>query len=153
MKNANYKVKDISEEGMKRFFKAHPNLEKPILFANPSYVFFDRKRKQPHGAGHVPLTSDISIAVDDRYIPLGGVLLAAVPVLNQKGRFSHHEYKILLAQDLGGAIRGSGHIDVYYGKGTMGRRKAMAMHHYGQLWLLLPKKTTKTEGRVTMLNQ
>lgn len=151
VKNATYKVKDITEEGMKRFFREYPDLEESILFTNPSYVFFDRKRKLPHGAGHVPLTGDVSIAVDDKYIPLGSVLLAAIPVLDNKRRFSHHEYKILLAQDLGGAIRGSGRVDLYFGKGTKGRKKAMSMHHYGQLWLLLPKGKVETKGRLSLL--
>ena len=152
VKNTTYKIKDISEEGMKRFFTENPDLEESILFTNPSYVFFDRKRKRPHGAGHVPLTSDISIAVDNKYIPLGSVLVAAVPVMNEKGRFSHHAYKILLAQDLGGAIRGSGHIDLYFGTGKKGRQKAMSTYHYGQLWLLLPKEASKNNGRVSLLH-
>ena len=40
---------------------------------------------------------------------------------------------------MGGAIKGNGHIDVYSGVGKAAERKAMEMHHYGQLWLLLPK--------------
>lgn len=139
--NEDISLSDVSMNGIKRFVKQNPELEKPILFTNPSYVFFDRKRERPHGAGHVPLTTDYSIAVDSKYIPLGSCLLAAVPVVNTKGEFSHHEYKILLAQDTGGAIRGSGHIDVYCGIGKKAEQKAMSFHHYGRLWLLLPKDT------------
>ena len=114
-------------------------LEKEILFTNPSYVFFDRKRAIPHGAGHVPLTADYSIAVDPKYIPLGSTLLAAIPSVDAKGDFSHHEFRIVVAQDIGGAIRGSGHVDVYCGVGIAAQKKAMAFHQYGSLWLLLPK--------------
>jgi len=138
--NEDIPLSDVSMDGIKRFVKQNPELEKPILFTNPSYVFFDRKRERPHGAGHVPLTKDYSIAVDSKYIPLGSCLLAAMPVVDHKGKFSHHEYKIVLAQDTGGAIRGSGHVDVYCGVGKEAQQKAMAFHHYGRLWLLLPKE-------------
>ena len=137
--NDDISLSDVSMNGIKRFVKQNPDLEKPILFTNPSYVFFDRKRERPHGAGHVPLTEDYSIAVDSKYIPLGSCLLAAMPVVDNTGEFSHHEYKIVLAQDTGGAIRGSGHVDVYCGVGKEAEEKAMAFHHYGRLWLLLPK--------------
>ncbi len=138
------KISDISMVGMKRFFKEYPELEKEILFTNPSYVFFDRKKNVPHGAGHVPLTADYSIAVDPKYIPLGSTLLAAIPQVDEEGDFSHHEYRIVVAQDIGGAIRGSGHVDVYCGIGEEAQKKAMAFHHYGSLWLLLPKQKETT---------
>lgn len=147
-----YKIGDISVRGMKRFFKQNPELEETILFSNPSYVFFERKRERPHGAGHVPLTADFSIAVDNEFIPLGSTLLAAFPILDRNGDLIKHDYRILLAQDLGGAIRGSGHVDVYCGIGRKGQEKAMPMHHYGQLWLLLPKDSLQTKSRFSSLN-
>jgi len=85
--NDDISLSDVSMNGIKRFVKQNPDLEKPILFTN----------------------------VDSKYIPLGSCLLAAMPVVDNTGGFSHHEYKIVLAQDTG------------------------AFHHYGRLWLLLPK--------------
>lgn len=137
--NEAIRLKNISVKGIKRYLKDRPDMVEPILFTNPSYIFFEESKTMPLGAGHVPLTADYSIAVDKRHIPLGSCLLAALPVLDEEGYFSHHEYKFLVAQDVGGAIRGNGHVDVYCGIGEEGQRKAMALHHYGQLWLLLPK--------------
>ncbi|MEM6320322.1 MAG: murein transglycosylase A [Bacteroidota bacterium] len=136
-------LRNISMEGVKRYLKNNPEKVKPILFANPSYVFFRKVASEPKGAGHVPLTADYSIAVDINHLPLGSCLLAALPILDEEGIFSHHEYRFLVAQDVGGAIRGNGHVDVYCGVGEEGQRKAMALHHYGQLWLLLPKSLDK----------
>ncbi len=152
IKSKDIKISDISMLGMKRFFSNHPELEKEILFTNPSYVFFDRKRDIPHGAGHVPLTADYSIAVDPKYIPLGSTLLAAIPQVDAKGDFSHHEFRIVVAQDIGGAIRGSGHVDVYCGVGAEAQKKAMAFHHYGSLWLLLPKQAEQHKKEISSLN-
>ena len=132
-------IKNISIDGIRKFFKKHPELVDSILYYNPSYTFFTRQKDEPKGAGYVPLTARRSIAVDPRYIPLGSTLLAAIPVLNNEGKVSHHEYQLLFAQDIGGAIKGPGHIDLYFGIGEEGEQAAGAMHHYGKVWLLLPK--------------
>ena len=137
--NESIRLKNISMDGVKTYLKYHPDKVDDILFTNPSYVFFEASNTKPLGAGHVPLTADYSIAVDPKHIPLGSCLLAAVPVMDKEGDFSHHEYKFLLAQDVGGAIKGKGHVDIYSGVGAIAKQKAMEMHHYGQLWLLLPK--------------
>mgnify|MGYP000014669757 CR=1 FL=1 len=49
------------------------------------YVYFNTSEKEPSGAAGVALTGMVSVAVDRRYIPLGSTLLAAVPVLDEKG--------------------------------------------------------------------
>ncbi|MFK7983380.1 MAG: murein transglycosylase A [Saprospiraceae bacterium] len=143
--NESIRLKNISMDGVKTYLKYHPAKVEEILFTNPSYVFFEAANSKPLGAGHVPLTADYSIAVDPKHVPLGSCLLAALPVIDAEGDFSHHEYKFMLAQDVGGAIRGNGHVDVYCGVGTEGQQKAMALHHYGQLWLLLPKPTDEID--------
>ncbi len=132
-------AKNISLTGIKRFFRQNPDLVDEVLFINESYTFFTPKNNKPKGAGHVPLTADYSIAVDRRYIPLGSCLLAYMPVISPDGELRRHEYRFLLAQDIGGAIKGPGHVDVYSGVGGIGQEKASALHHYGKLWLLLPK--------------
>ena len=114
------RLKNISMKGIKNYLKFNPDKIEPLLFTNPSYVFFKESNKQPLGAGHVPLTADYSIAVDTRHLPLGSCLLAALPVIDENGDFSHHEYKFMVAQDVGGAIRGNGHVDVYCGVGAEG---------------------------------
>lgn len=136
----NLDVKNLSIEGIKRFLSQNPQLIDSILCQNPSYTFFTRRKSQPKGAGGVPLAGDFSIAVDRRYIPLGSCLLAAFPVYDRKTRQLRHEFRIFLAQDVGGAIRGPGHVDVYTGVGKNAQRKASYLKLYGKLWLLLPKQ-------------
>ena len=131
----------VSLTWIKRYLNEHPDTMEEILFVNQSYIFFERAKYQatPKGAGLVPLTTDYSIAVDSKYIPLGSCLLAAVPIINKKNKVIRHEYRLLIAQDKGGAIKGPGHVDLYSGVGIKGQRKASALHHYGRMWLLLPK--------------
>ncbi len=132
----------VSINSIRKILGEHPEWLEEVLYSNPSYVFFHPRKARPTGAGQVPLTADYSIAVDPAFIPLGSCLLAAVPVHDKKGNFTHHEYRILLAQDTGGAINGPGHVDVYTGIGKKAKRKAGYTHHYGGLWLLLPKEET-----------
>jgi len=131
----------VSIDGVKEYFKENPEMREEVLFHNPSYVFFEENGSYPLGSGTVPLTPNYSIAVDKTKIPLGSVLLAAIPIY-QDGRIANHEYRFLLAQDVGGAIKGTGHIDLYSGSGDKGQKVASQLHHYGNLWLLKPKSQT-----------
>ena len=130
----------VSLKSIQKYFSIHPEQLDSILYINPSYIFFSPQNRNPQGAGNVPLTASHSIAVDKNYIPLGSCLLASVPILDKNRNFSHHEYRILLAQDVGGAIKGSGHIDLYTGIGSKAKYQASNLHHYGRVWLLLPKE-------------
>ncbi len=132
-------LSNLSPEGIKRFLLKHPEKMDSVLHYDPSYTFFASKVGLAKGSANVPLMEGISIAADSRYFPLGSVVLAAMPVF-ENGRITHHEYKILLPQDVGGAIKGAGHVDVYCGNGSLGQAKASNLHHYGRLWVLLPKK-------------
>jgi membrane-bound lytic murein transglycosylase A len=118
---------DVSIKGIKNYIMKNPEMKDSILFTNPSYVFF------------TPVPTKNKVKGDPDFIPLGSCLLGAVPVINRKGICIGHEFKLLLAQDVGGIIKGPGHIDIYRGLGYEGRMKAGSLHHYGALWLLLPK--------------
>lgn len=128
---------DISLESIRQWFASHSDSLEHILYKNESYTFLAPVNDQPKGASGFPLSPEHSIAVDSRYIPLGAVLLAKVPVLDQSGKLTGHEFRILTAQDKGGAIQGPGHVDLYMGVGEDALKKASAMHHYGALWLIL----------------
>ncbi len=136
----------VSLNSIKSYFKKHPEQVDSILFINPSYVFFKPVNTLPRGAGNVTLTPGHSIAIDKKVLPLGSCFLASVPIIDDQRNFSHHEYRILLAQDIGGAIKGTGHIDLYQGIGLRSEKKASALHHYGSLWLLLPKDSTWSDN-------
>ncbi len=124
---------------LKTFLKKYPELKEDLVYSDPSYIFFNREsaNKSVKGAGHVPLTEDYSLAVDEKYLPLGACVLAKVPQI-EKGRFIKHDLRFMLAQDVGGAIKGAGHVDLYSGVGAKGKRKS-SINNYGQIWLLLAK--------------
>ena len=131
-------AKSISLERIKKYFEEFPHYINEVLNVNQSYVFFQPQDSKPIGAGNEPLTPMYSIAVDRKHIPLGSVLLAHIPILDSSNEISHYEWRFVLAQDVGAAIKGPGHVDVYMGIGKEARRLASFLHHYGQLYIILP---------------
>ncbi|WP_416867012.1 MAG: murein transglycosylase A [Imperialibacter sp.] len=128
---------DISLQSIRNWFEQNPDSLETILYKNQSYTFLAPVKEEPKGAYGFPLTPEHSIAVDTQFIPLGAVLLARLPVLDESGKLLRHDFTIVTAQDKGGAIKGPGHVDVYMGVGDEALKKASAMHHYGNLWLIL----------------
>ena len=119
-------------------------------------VFSPKKisnKNRPVGAsGGVPLTSEISIAVDAEYIPLGAVLMAEVPVIDERGNLIRKDLRFVLAQDKGSAIRGAGHVDLYMGEGESAGNRIRNMNKYGKVWLLLPKSNDVNSALAQNIN-
>ncbi len=118
---------------------------KKVLVSYTS-VFTQRDKAKAMGVAKVPLSTDFTIAVDDDYIPLGSVLLAEVPILDESGNLVRTEMRFVVAQDRGGKIKGPGHIDLYMGEGDKAKARIKNMHKYGRIWLLLPKRTEKEKS-------
>ena len=115
-------------------------------------IFTQRDKNKAMGVAKVPLSNNFTIAVDDDYIPLGSVLLAEVPILDDNGNLVRTEMRFVVAQDRGGKIKGTGHIDLYMGEGDEARARIKNMHKYGRIWLLLPKRT-EAEKQTKLLAQ
>jgi membrane-bound lytic murein transglycosylase A len=104
------------------------------------YVFFTPVDEKVLGCGYFPLTAGYSVAVDPRYIPIGSTLLAELPNIDEKGKLRGYTYRIIFAQDRGGAILTTGRMDLYCGVGQKGLQEARKINRYGRLWLMLPKE-------------
>lgn len=104
------------------------------------YVFFTEVDEQVLGAGTFPLTARYSVATDLRFIPLGATLLAELPDLDAAGNLKGYTYRILFAQDRGGAILTTKRMDLYSGIGQKGLQEARKINGLGRLWVMLPKQ-------------
>ena len=103
------------------------------------YVFFQKMKDEVIGAGFFPLTAGYSVAVDPRFIPIGSTLLAELPDIDPAGKLQGYTYRIIFAQDRGGAILTTKRIDLYCGLGQKGLQEARKVNRLGRLWLMLPK--------------
>lgn len=137
--NGSIPAENISLRAIRRWFEKHPQQLVPMLNKNPSYSFFKWRPQEITGAAGVPLAAMHSVAVDKNCIPYGACLLAEVPVLDDSGKLLEHHWRILFAHDTGGAIRGPGHLDLFFGQGCEAGDRAGDLHHYGRVWLLLPR--------------
>jgi len=127
----------------------NPNRLKELLYHNPSYVFFREmpdSLKSAVGAMGIPLTAGYSMAVDRRTIPLG------MPVYLSTTWPSSEEplNRLMLAQDVGGAIKGTIRGDFFWGFGAEAGKYAGTMKQQGRMWVFFPigfTPTIKTASR------
>ena len=115
---------------------------KQLLNHNPRYIFFREVTDLPETAGpigamSIPLSALRSMAVDPKYIPLGS------PVWIDK-RGADPLRRLLIAQDVGAAIKGPHRADIFYGSGREAGRVAGRTKSPGELFILLPKAALGT---------
>lgn len=109
---------EASMDSLTNWMLKHHDDGELLRWLNESYVFFAKcNEMSPVGRAGVPLQSECSVAVDPRYIPLGSLLYIVTP------EFS----KLVVAHDVGGAIKGPKRIDFYCGSGNDAGVKAGAM--------------------------
>nr|WP_245185626.1 murein transglycosylase A [Falsiroseomonas frigidaquae] len=126
----------VSMQAIRAWLAAAPAAEATALMnRNPSYVFFRPLPDLPPEAGPLgalgaPLTPGRSLAVDRTRTPLGApVWVAAQAPLR----------RLVVAQDTGGAIRGSARADLFTGWGDAAGAEAGGMRDRAALFVLLPR--------------
>ncbi len=134
---------EVSMQGIRRFLESHPEIVEDVLNYNPSYVFFQTRENGPFGNINVILTPGRSIALDYRLFPKGALCFISTekPVINSNGRITDWVKfsRFVMNQDTGGAIRGSGRADIYWGSGETAGIAAGNMKHEGDLYVLIKK--------------
>jgi membrane-bound lytic murein transglycosylase A len=135
---------EVTMQSIRAWLREHPGEAPALLAQNPSYVFFKELRGEgPNGAQGVTLTPGRSLAVDRSFIPLGApVYLAAAEAPVDGSRIE----RLLVAQDIGGAIRGPVRGDVFWGHGPEAERIAGMMKAKGAYYLLLPPSLAARAG-------
>ena len=83
----------------------------------------------------VPISSERSVAIDRKFIPLGAPIFLTTTEPNSNISLN----KLMIAQDTGGAINGGVRADFYWGQGKSAGSKAGSMKQSGQIWVMLPK--------------
>lgn len=128
-------------QGISAWAKRNPSRIEEMLNANPRFVFFKELPSNvsadlgPIGALGISLTSERSIAIDLRAMPLG----APVFLSTTKPLSSQTLQKLVMAQDTGKAIVGGVRADYYWGSGDSAGELAGRMKQDGKMWLLLPR--------------
>ena len=101
---------------------------------NPRFIFHKiSDASGPVGALGVPLTAGRSLAVDQNFIPLGSLLW-----LDTTSPSGQPLQKLMVAQDIGGAIIGAVRGDYFWGHGEEALLQAGKMNASGKYYVLIP---------------
>ncbi|MBW1979838.1 MAG: MltA domain-containing protein [Deltaproteobacteria bacterium] len=133
----------MSMQAIRRYLSEHPEQMDEILNYNPSYVFFQQAEQGPLGSLGVPITGGRSIATDFSLFPRGalGFIKTSKPLFSPDGVIGQWAVleRFVLNQDTGGAIKGPGRVDLFWGNGPLSRIAAGHMKHEGSLYFLVLK--------------
>lgn len=136
VKTGKIPVEQISVESIRAYFAKHPSEVSDTLRVNQSYVFFQEQHQMPVTANGTNVFDGVTAAVDDKWIPLGAMVLLEYPELDAQRKVVGKHYKLLLSNDRGGAIKGAGRVDIYHGTDEL---TAGRLNHYGRVWVLISK--------------
>ncbi|MBF0180652.1 MAG: MltA domain-containing protein [Magnetococcales bacterium] len=130
---------------LRRWLEEHPLEQRRLFFADRSYVFFHELKGDAVGNINVPLTKDRSIATDHRLFPRGapGILSTTLPNMDPDGKTVtgwRQNFRFVVNQDTGGAIRGPGRVDLFFGFGELMEYQAGVMKQNGsRLYFIAPR--------------
>lgn len=124
-----------------------------LLFQNPSYVFFSKSQQRAITALGIPATPGRTIAVDPKLAPKGAITFIQFRAPHfpktDDPESSPDDFipssRFAMDQDSGGAITGTGRVDLFWGRGPDAKRHAGVMQHPARILYLLPitKPVTK----------
>ncbi len=132
-----------SMQGIKQYFREHPEDIDTYLFRNNRYIFFQISDSSPRGSGGAELVAGRSIATDKSLYPAGGLAFITVqkPVLNDELEITRWQQvsRFVVDQDTGSAIKGPGRVDLYFGVGEPAGAAAGHYKRSGNMVYLLKK--------------
>lgn len=132
----------MSLDALKAWLRADPERGAALMRENRSFIFFrelgaEESQAGPQGAQGVSLTPGRSLAVDGAIHALGTPIWVTAPDLDVHGARGFR--RLMIAQDVGSAIRGPERGDIYWGSGAEAGRVAGLTRHTGRFFVLLPK--------------
>jgi membrane-bound lytic murein transglycosylase A len=110
-----------------------------LMWHNASYVFFRELMDDepgPCGVDDIPLTAGRSLAVDPSYNSIGFPVFVIAPELQVQGQQFR---RLMVAQDVGSAIRGPERGDIFFGGGDEARARAGSTKHAAHFFILRPR--------------
>jgi membrane-bound lytic murein transglycosylase A len=127
---------ELSAQGMKKYIDKNPAKADEILNQNESYIFFHKSNQGATGSLGTPLTAKRNLAVDRSIIPLGmPVFLSTKNPVDKKPI-----NQLMVAADVGGAIKGNIRADFFWGYGEDAFAYAGKMKEKGKMYILMPKE-------------
>lgn len=138
-------LSEMSMQAIRSYLKNNPDEMETVLNQNPSYVFFKVIKDGPLGCIQAKLIPGRSIATDRKIFPLSAIAFIETqkPLIDENGNITNWQNmsRFVLNQDTGGAIKGPGRVDVFFGSGNYAEIAAGHLKHPGKLYFLIEKRS------------
>lgn len=132
---------EMSLKSLKRWLKTDKDRAQPVMWKNKSYVFFrelsGEQANAPMGVGCIPLHPGRSLAIDTSYYAIGTPIYVDAPKITHATKAGTFR-RLMVAHDVGSAIKGTERGDIYFGSGDEAGRLAGVTKQPGHLYALLP---------------
>jgi membrane-bound lytic murein transglycosylase A len=139
-------MEEMSMQRIRSHLKTLPFKEQQtILNKNPSYVFFKKLDGKALTYAGMEVEDGRTIATDLQLFPKGALAFLDIeePVFDSEtatvATMWERKPRLVFDQDTGGAIKGSGRVDLFYGEGDPAAQKAGVMKQKGKLFYLVPR--------------
>lgn len=137
----------MSLKALTTWLKADRKRAEGVMWQNESYVFFRELRgAEADGAMGVlgiALQPGRSLAVDTAFHSIGMPIYVSSPELTHAAKADSSRpagfQRLMVAHDVGSAIKGPERGDIYFGSGDKAGRLAGTTKHPGRFFVLLPK--------------
>lgn len=131
-----FDASSVSPDAIRAWVHDNGDAGRALLWENESYVFFRKVSdvpvdQGPLGAMNKSVTSGRTVAVDPDVTPLG------LPVWIEKQGFAPFN-RLMVAQDIGSAIKGAQRADIFYGTGVDAGKQAGQVKDGGRMVVLMP---------------
>lgn len=144
LKSGKFKSTAMTMAVMIRYFKDNPTEMNVYLPRNQRFIFFrETNGAAATGSLSLPVTAERSIATDKSLFPPGALALiqTRLPYVTQSKQIEPQQVsRYVLDQDTGSAIKGTGRVDVFMGRGELAGDRAGMVNTTGQLYYLLLKQ-------------
>jgi membrane-bound lytic murein transglycosylase A len=127
-------------QGIRDWLRENPQQADEVMNTNPSYVFFKLSSGDEYakGALGIPLTPLRSIAVDDDRAAYGVPTYLDTYMTEFNGSRQVPLRRLFVSQDTGGALKGPGRADIFFGRGEQEEWQAGHQNQQGNTYWLLP---------------
>ena len=133
---------NMSLKALANWLKADRKRAEPVMWKNQSYVFFrELKGAQADGAMGALATglhTGRSLAIDTAYHALGTPIYVAAPEITHASDKGEGFNRLMIAHDVGSAIKGPERGDIYFGSGDKAGKIAGVTKHPGHFFVLEP---------------
>lgn len=134
---------ELSFQKLKTWLQADLDRARDVLWQNKSYIFFrplsDGEPDCALGVMQIPLHPLRSLAVDTTYHEIGTPIFVSAPTLSHVDLKEAGFNKLMIAHDVGSAIRGPERGDIFFGSGSDAGDIAGLTVHPTSFFVLKPR--------------